>query len=238
MTGYKPDKRGYGYMGICPAHEDLRPSLSIFTYKGNLVFNCFRGCNKETIKQLINVGAETVNKGIVKYDSTPFWELEIAKTYDYCTAEGKLLYQKVRFIPKTFAIRYKKKTGKWGWGINGYNPVLYNLPNVINSHTIFIAEGEKNVDVINSWGMVGTCNYDGAGKWLTDYNKYLFGKTIYIIPDNDPPGLEHANLVYASVCKVARVKIVELPGLSHKQDIFDWVEMGYTKEDFLKQTSN
>lgn len=234
MTGYKPEKRGYGFMAICPAHEDLRPSLSVFMYKGNLVFNCFGGCAKDKIKDLVVIGAETENKGQITYDTTPFWELKVAKTYNYLNAKGKILYQKVRFIPKSFAIRYKKRNGKWGWGMNGHDPVLYNLPNVIRSRRIIVVEGEKNADAIINLGLTATCNYDGAGKWLDSYNRYLYGKEMWLIPDNDDAGIAHMSLVYEKIHKITRSKIVNLPGLSYKQDPYDWIEMGHTKVEFLK----
>lgn len=235
MTGYTPIRKGYGYMAICPAHDDLQPSLSIFKSNktGKIFFNCFRGCDYKAIKDIINIGDETENKGKVKYTDKPFWELPIVKTYDYVNAAGKLVYQKVRYEPKAFSLRYRKGK-KWAGGRNGHEPILYNLPNVINSKIVFVAEGEKDTDVLIEWGLAGTCNYDGAGKWLSSYNKYLWGKTVYIIPHNDEAGLAHGELVRNSVAKIARVKIIRLPGLSYKQDLFDWREMGFTLENLYQ----
>lgn len=47
---------------------------------------------------------------------------------------------------------------------------LYNLPQVPAAAKkglcVFIVEGEKDADRLNSLGYVATCNYDGAGgKW-------------------------------------------------------------------------
>jgi hypothetical protein len=53
-----------------------------------------------------------------------------------------------------------------------------------------------------------------------------------ILPDNDPAGFEHADIVARSLVGVARrVRRVVLPGLPPKGDIVDWAEARHTREE-------
>lgn len=254
-TKFKPTRSGRGWLTLCPCHEDNSPSLSVAQSGDKLLLKCFVGCHFIDILNAIK-GHTTVSVWDSKsphanyfYD-TPFWKREIAATYDYTDETGKLLYQKVRFNPKSFALRFKNGN-KWQWGRNGYRDVLYNLPAVISSETVFVLEGEKDVDRLVSWGLVGTTNFDGANippkeepgkesvnvqKWKPDlYNRYLYGKHIILIPDNDVPGESLMKFIYDSLGDNVRSKtILHLPGLSEKQDFSDWADMGNTVEDLRK----
>lgn len=237
ITGFKPIRFGREYIAVCPCHDDSRPSLEIRwnSQTSKLLINCFVGCSFRQIIQTIDNNIPLPNKATRQYDSTPFWELTIVKTYTYFDTNRKPQYQKVRFDPKGFAMRHWRN-GKLKWGMGPNKPILYNLLNVIPAKTVFIVEGEKNVGALTGLDLVGTCNFDGAGpgKWLKSYNRWLFGKTVYIIPDNDEPGYDHALSIHASVTKVARSKIITLPMLSKNQDIYDWLALGYTKSDLLQ----
>lgn len=236
ITGFKPIKFNQNsYIGVCPAHDDEKPSLSISSYREKILLNCFAGCAfNEVLKKILNNIPNRIKK---TYTYTLPWELPIATTYPYLNSKGKKLYQKVRFNPKSFAIRHWNKRGVLKWGMGNNSPILYNLPNVIKSSVVVIVEGEKNADIVNSAGFVATCNFDGAGKWLPEnYNKYLKGKTVYIIPDNDNPGINHANLVYTSIFSITkRVEILNLPGLAYKQDVYDWLRLGYDLSELINK---
>jgi hypothetical protein len=102
-------------------------------------------------------------------------------------------------------------------GISGARRVLYRLPELIKAQTVFITEGEKAADFLQEklsdrQGYAVTTNISGAGKWQAEYSKYLTGKTVYILPDNDKPGEAHASQVLSNTANIASsCKIVNLP---------------------------
>ena len=64
----------------------------------------------------------------------------------------------------------------------------------------------------------------GAGKWRNQYHQYLEGKHVVLIPDNDDEGRNHMQKVAISLHKlVASLKVLELPGLTEKQDVSDYI---------------
>jgi putative DNA primase/helicase len=178
----------------------------------------------------------------------------IAATYDYVDAGGELLYQVLRLDPKDFRQRAPDGNQGWTWKVPAETRVLYRLPEVIRAiaegRTIYIVEGEKAVDALESIGLVGTCSPGGAGKWRPRYNGRLAGSDVVILPDNDPqavapdgalrwhpdgrpvlPGQDHAADVAKHLRGVAaKVRVLMLPDLPSKGDVADWVASGGTRE--------
>lgn len=155
----------------------------------------------------------------------------IIATYNYADVTGRLLFQVVRYEPKTFKQRRPNGKGGWTWNLGGVEPVLYRLPELAAAETVFIPEGEKDVDRLHSLGLAATTNPGGVRKWRPSYTEALAGKHVVIIPDNDDAGRAHAHAVAAGVAPVAAsVKVLELPGLRPKGDVSDWIEAGGTAE--------
>jgi hypothetical protein len=94
---------------------------------------------------------------------------EPAATYDYADEGGELLSQVVRYEPRGFRQRRPDGRGGWIWNLQGVRRVPYRLPELLEAlgaeQTIFIAEGEKDVDNLHRLGAPATCNLGGAGKW-------------------------------------------------------------------------
>jgi hypothetical protein len=127
---------------------------------------------------------------------------------------------------KTFRQRRPdpEQPGKWIWNVNGVRIVPYRLPELLenSSAPVCIFEGEAKVDVAREWGLVATCNAGGAGKWTAEHAEFLRGREVAVIPDNDKPGADHAEMVARSLVGIAKeIHIVELPGLGPKEDILD-----------------
>jgi putative DNA primase/helicase len=71
----------------------------------------------------------------------------------------------------------------------------------------------------------------GAGKWKPEHSEFLRGADVVILPDNDEPGRNHADVVGASLQGIAKsVRVLQLPGLPPKGDIVDWARQGGTVE--------
>ncbi|MCO5384633.1 MAG: hypothetical protein NHB14_01525 [Desulfosporosinus sp.] len=164
---------------------------------------------------------------------------EIEAVYDYTDATGKLIYQVVRYNPKDFKQRRPDGKGGHTWNIQGVTLLPYKLLELLRvkpGQTIFIVEGEKDVQSLNKMGLVATCNHGGAGKWREEHSRHFpKGASVVILPDNDDPGQMHSVMVARSLIKRGcKVKVVELPGLPPKSDVSDWLKSGRTKDELLK----
>lgn len=151
-------------------------------------------------------------------------------TYDYHSADGSLVYQVVRKIPKNFVQRRPDGAGGWIWKMGGITRVPYRLPDILKapqSARLFVCEGEKDCDSLRRHGILATTNPGGAGKWLTSMSQYLLGRDVIILPDNDEVGENHALEVAAKLHGIARsITIHRLPGLPEKGDVSDWLAVG------------
>ena len=153
----------------------------------------------------------------------------IVATYDYRDENGALLFQVVRYAPKTFRQRRPDGSGGWSWRVKGVRPVPYRLPELLAEHDVpvFVVEGEKDVDRLASLGFVATCNAGGANKWPAELNPHFQDLTVCILPDNDEAGRSHAEKVAANLQSIAAsVRIVTLPGLAKGGDVSDWLDAG------------
>lgn len=172
--------------------------------------------------------------------------------YDYTDENGMFLFQVLRLHPKKFYQRRLEK-GKWVYNLNGIRKVLYRLPDVIEAEKVFVVEGEKDADFLLYFlhehlkkagytdptiTTVTTCS-GGSGAWKEEYNKYFNNKEVYIIPDNDKPGLKLANNVACGIFQESRsVKIILLPNLHEGGDISDWLSGGHSIDDLLSLCSS
>jgi len=181
-----------------------------------------------------------------KLEDTPTIEENIKARYHYTSEMGKRLFDVIRFEK----IGFKKTFRQWQWNdttksyiknLNGARLVPYRLPEVLRAETVYLVEGEKDVESLRERDAslalteVGkllfaySCNPMGAGKWRDDYNRHFAGKHVVILPDNDKPGRDHAQKVAKALRGVAAsVKVLTLPGLPEKGDVSDWIEAGGT----------
>lgn len=218
-------RKGDNWQGKCPAHEDKTASLSLScATDGKILLNCFAGCATETIIQQLGFSlADLFPKETTK-------RKDIVAAYDYKDRNGKLIFQCVRYEPKSFTQRQPDGKGSWLYNLKGVTRVLYRLPELLasdHSRSVFVCEGEKDVDLLWSKGLVATTNPMGAGKWQTGFNEFLSGREVIILPDNDAPGFDHAEQVAVSLHGLATaVKIIKLPGLPAKGDVSDWFKAG------------
>jgi P4 family phage/plasmid primase-like protien len=246
-THRKAAKSGAGHVCRCPAHEDGKASLCVSQgTSGKLVLHCQAGCKPEdvlarlglTFKDLFN---DADGKASARAASG---KPRIVATYDYRDEAGKMLFQVCRFDPKDFRQRRPDQTAfgdGWTWNTRGVRRVLYRLPELLAAvkagQSVFIAEGEKDVEALAKQGLAATCNCGGAGKWRVEYNVPLRGAAVLIIADKDAPGRAHAVAVAAAVKPLARcVKVLELPDVNDKpvKDAADYFAAGGTADDLRK----
>lgn len=97
--------------------------------------------------------------------------------------------------------------------------------------TLYICEGEKCVDRMIVAGLGATTSAHGASSpHKTDWAP-VAGRNIVILPDHDAAGEKYALTVAALIKRAdpaCRIRVLRLPGLVEKQDIYDWLEAGHT----------
>ena len=163
----------------------------------------------------------------------------IIAEYDYLDEQGVLRYQVVRFgNPKTFRQCRPDGAGKWIANLGSVKLLPYRLPELIAadpSQTVYIPEGEKDVESLRNRGLVATTNSGGALKWQAEFSKYFAGRRVVIIPDNDPDGKgqRHAEQVAKSLKSVTTsVKVLALP--AEIKDVSDWLTAGHEPEELSR----
>jgi putative DNA primase/helicase len=220
-------KSGGQWVALCPAHDDHQQSLSIGNGRDDrVVMKCHAGCKTEDIVKTIGLEMKDLFVSKPKGDG-------VERTYDYCDEEGKLLFQCVRRQGKQFRQRRPNGAGGWIWDLKGVPRVLYRLPELLASEDewAFICEGEKSSDAIRNLGLTATTSPMGAGKWRSEYAEFLKGRKVCVLPDNDEAGRAHAQDILKTL---PGALTLELPGLDYKEDPFDWVANGGTRDELMK----
>ncbi len=226
---------GPEYTARCPAHHDQRNSLSIREAEdGRILLFCHAGCETQGILEELGLTYRDLFPPEKSSSASRRPHSEIAATYDYVDADGRLLYQVVRMDPKDFRQRRPDGRGGWSWKLGGVERVLYRLPDILASdpdEPVFVVEGEKDADRLHNLGLVATTNAGGAGKWRSEYTDHLRDRDVVVLPDNDDAGRKHAEQVAWFLHGFAKsTRIIELPDLPPKGDISDWLDAGGTVE--------
>ena len=151
-------------------------------------------------------------------------------TYNYEDRDSALLYQVLRYEPKTF--RQRRPNGKgWIWKLEDRR-VVYRWPDLrlFPDATIFVTEGEKDADRL--WSIDLCATTVAAGKWTDECVQALTGRDIIIFQDNDDAGRKKALEAATHLHGVTKtVRVVLLPGLPDRGDVSDWLDAGHTKDE-------
>ena len=196
----------------CAGHATPAKHLHIVNTPGKALIKCHPGQHSYAdICRAIGFDTLTYLSGI----SQP--AKQIVRTHNYKDVNGNLLYQVIRYEPKEFKYRRPDGKGGWIWNMNGIEPVLYHLDELIVSklytEMVYVCEGERDADnAFIYFGSTGTCNPFGAGKWRESYSEILTGCDVTIIPDNDEAGRQHALLVFTNLKNRAKsITIFKVP---------------------------
>jgi hypothetical protein len=238
-TGFYSDDGKYAHCSREEHAGGIAQTLKSETFAHRL----YGDCNCGTEHNPRQTG--TISKP--KKPSTPTADGFIAE-YDYLDESGELLFQVCKKTGKKFLQRRLGTDGEWIWNLGDVRRVPYRLPELLKADskdTVFIVEGEKDVESLRSVGLTATTNSGGAGKWLDEFNQHLKDRPVIILPDNDKEGRAHAIKIADSLKGTAKsIKIVHLPDLPVKGDVSDWLELGGTleklneliKKDSIQQT--
>lgn len=227
-------RSGNSYIARCPAHEDKNPSLSLRDADGKVLVHCHAGCDQRAVidaLRALGLWPDSMRLNAPKRYREP------VATYDYTDEEGRLLYQICRYAqPKEFRQRYPDGRGGWIWRKHPHQ-VLYRLPEVLEAGTVFVVEGERDVETLRSYGFVATTNAGGANaKWQPEFTDALRGRAVILIPDRDSVGYERvSNIARALLGSVARLVYVEL---EDGKDLTEWFERGHSEVELLALLDN
>lgn len=151
--------------------------------------------------------------------------------YYYHDESGTTLFRVVRTADRHFyQQKYVGAPERYEHGTKGVPRILYRLPEVKKADTVWIHEGEKDVESFLELlgpGEAATTNPMGALKWKPEYGfgKHLKGKNVIIVQDKDDIGRQHAQMIVNDLeGKAESVKIISMPGKGVK-DFTDWLEL-------------
>ena len=218
-------KQRGGYIARCPAHEDRNPSLSVRETEdedgSKLLVHCHAGCTATAVVDAMGLRMSDLMSDLHE-DTEP---KEVA-VYRYTDEHNALLYEVVRYEPKTF--RPRLPDGSFGLP---EQRVLYNLPAVLTAQHVVLTEGEKDADAATALGAVGTTSVGGAGKWRPEYSSALAGRHVLVVVDKDDPGRKHAEAVRQALEGVSgSVRLVQA---KRGKDLSDHIAAGFGLKDLV-----
>jgi archaellum biogenesis ATPase FlaH len=125
--------------------------------------------------------------------------------------------------------------GGWTWNLKGVQQIPYRLPELIAStDSVYIAGGEKDVESLVKHRLTATTNSGGEGNWKQEFNKYLGGRDVVILEDNDSKGQKHGKTISEGLMGIAKtIKIVRFPELQKGGDVSDYLTI-HNIEKFIK----
>ncbi|NCT90130.1 AAA family ATPase [Cellulomonas sp. APG4] len=219
---------------LCPAHEDVKPSLSVAQGEKGVVMACFAGCATEAVVKALGLKMSDL------YDRKK-GETRVTGRYEYRspTKPDRVLFTQVRreesgvpgkrytCTPQGAQDRILRKLG----ALPLYNEhLLLERPD----DKVYLVEGEGNADRLNAWlrergkrGVaVSHCN--GAANWRPCYADPLARRDVVVVVDRDEAGEDWAAKVAADVAPVAkRLRFVQSATTGEKDDVVDHLDAGY-----------
>ena len=244
-------KKGNEISIHCPLIQhggDQTPSASINVTKK--VFNCLKCGGMHLVDLAKELKVDPPDDIFNKSNGTGV----ITSKYQYRDEAGKVLYEVHRYTKqngeKTFLaynplISEQERKERKEKGIkecDGVRRVIFRLPEIISAikegKSIFIAEGEKDVNNLVKRGFEATTNAFGSSQkkqWEQFSSFFPKDTKIFICPDADKPGKDYANTVFAylksSGCKVKILDFGYKVEPKGGKDISDWFGEGHTVDD-------
>lgn len=253
------------YLCVCPAHEDRSPSLKIDLRNDKILLHCYAGCSQQSvIKALASRGLwETTTQGkggsklppgiplvwptekmlsYRKLSAGPETQRQYVDHFLWRAADGTIEGVTVLYFGrgKKDVIPFFKKWdgGKWR---SGFDPEkvrpLFARDRLAADTTspVWIVEGERKAELLNSVGRLATTWSGGAKSWnKTDFSP-LRGRSVILWADKDKPGksaMRGISEFLASLdCSVTEIDVDKIPELGESEDVVDYFSRGKTAED-------
>jgi putative DNA primase/helicase len=239
--GLRVERHGQRYRVQCPAHaaqdqKDCNLALDRGS-DGRVLVKCqSHQCTVFEVAPALGLAVSDFMPAQVPLNGGGLGEPLVR--YPYRDESGRNLFWVGRFAGKEFRQWREGPHGEQLWGLGQARRVLFGLPELLATkpgETVVIVEGEKDAIAVASLGIAATTNPMGAGKWRQEYTdwlkQHLPDRKFVILPDNDQPGIEHADAVCESLKRAGLdCRIVGVPHAGPKGDVSDWVAAGGTAE--------
>lgn len=233
-----------GIRFCCLYHNDKEPSASLSMGNKNAMTYC-QVCGKiyHQLKQDAGLWKD------YKVKSGINWQAYIEKResrkieaiYHYVSCNGQYAFTKIRLEGKKLLYGILENE-RFSYGLPRNTPrkslkAICGSVQALNKaitegKSIFIVEGEKDVDTLTKQGYTAF-TYGGVNDWQADFAELVKGADVVILADNDEPGKAVADAILRdiqSVVKSAKI-IVPMPDIP-KADISDYFQAGHTKQEF------
>ena len=236
---------------LCPFHAEKTPSCQI--YEDSNTFHCFACGKSGSVIDLVAHFENTEPKQACQMLAKEFGIAENTpksskvREHVYTSENGSEIARKDIYKKadgNKFAVWYRFEEGKTVKGLGGLQVPLYHCERLKKADTVYIAEGEKDVETLEKMGFTATSSPNGAGQaWKSDFNKYLIGKICVILTDNDTAGEKAGRITAEGLtkdgipCRIVSAKSI-YPEVSAKGDISDIAEaIGIEKAKELLATA-
>lgn len=252
-----------GWKACCPIHKaggERNPSLKLWvdsSKREKLYLKCF-ACNAH-YEELVNAVGLEWREMYLDYtpeerpalSDTAQSKRKVVAVYDYKDEKGELLYQVLRYEPKSFAQRQPCRAKAGGqchyvvgevcqgtkdgyhWALGVVRRVPYRLNEIVArpKEAVLVVEGEADADILAGHGFLATTNVGGCGMgWQSSYSGLMAGRRCVVIPDQDAMGLRRGWEIAGSLLAhgVASIRLVNLPA----KDVAEYFKTA-TKEQFV-----
>lgn len=176
-------------------------------------------------------------------DHTHEWET--VKTYPYTDAKGNLVQEVIRQecplgkkrhknFPQAYIVNGRRRQRK----PEGFVPVLYRHLQVIEAikagKTIWLLEGEKDVETAELLDLVATTNAQGGLSFPAELAELFTGADVRVVLDRDEAGWERGVFLYELLSPLAAQVLLFLPATAEaKSDFTDHIEAGHQLGDLV-----
>lgn len=243
-------RSGDGYVARCPAHEDRRPSLSVRQGRdGRVLVNCKAGCSVEAVTSGWGLSVRDLfaaDPARERRTGPGVAPRRVLREHVYTDDAGEPLYKVVRFEtlpgddqPKCMPYLWD---GRGGWattpGMGSAPRVLYKLPEFVEAaalgRTVYLPEGERDVDSVCALGFAATTNPFGGKSWQPEYTNEFRDLDVVLLEDNDETGRKRTAALTAALGPVVRsLRVIRFPDLPAGGDVTDWLAAGGTADALL-----
>ena len=159
----------------------------------------------------------------------------VVATYDYTDADGKLLYQVLRYEPKDFRQRRPDGNGGWIWKLEERR-VLYRWPELLKfpDATVFVMRRRKGCRPrCRAWTLRHDCCCRQVDRRMRQGARRPRCRHL---EDNDDAGRAKALAAAQALHGTAKtIRIVSLPDLPDKGDVSDWLDADPRRAEKLER---
>lgn len=217
---------------LCPFHEDTKPSLSVNISTGR--YFC-RGCAKvgPFTDIVLKTGSSRQKEQVQEMIGKKKIRLAPIKSWIYRDEEGKPLFAAIKYFPKDFS-QFRIEGEQLISGMDGVQRPLFRIERIAQAapgSTIWLVEGEKDVESLEGAGCLATTNVGGSSAWRHEYAQALLKLSVRVVPDNDEPGRKWLRRVASDL---PEARIYPLP--KDFKDITEFLQAGQKLETLKPQT--